>query len=102
MPVPLVPDAPTRDCHAIRAMFDRISRRYRLANTLLSAGMDRMWRRRAAEVVRDWNPRRVLDVATGTGDLARAIEGACPEAEVIGSDFSSEMLRIAKQLGTRR
>jgi demethylmenaquinone methyltransferase/2-methoxy-6-polyprenyl-1,4-benzoquinol methylase len=100
--MPAIPDAPTREGHAVQAMFDRISRRYRLANTVLSVGMDRMWRRRAAALVRDWKPRRVLDVATGTGDLARAIENFCPGAEVTGCDFSPQMLQLAKQLGSGR
>ena len=83
-------------------MFDRVAKRYRLANTILSAGLDPLWRRRAAAIVRGWEPRRVLDLATGRGDLARAIEGACPDAEVIGADFSTEMLAVARQLGSRR
>lgn len=82
-------------------MFDRIARRYQLANTILSSGMDALWRRRSASIVRKWAPRRVLDVATGSGDLARAIERACPEAEVVGADFSPNMLEVARQLGSR-
>src|SRR5436190_24242682 len=86
-PAKLTPDAPTRDGQAVRAMFDRIAQRYRLANTLLSGGLDHLWRRRAAALVRSWQPRRVLDVATGSGDLARSIERACTDAEVCESDF---------------
>jgi len=96
------PEAPTRNGPAVKAMFGRIAQRYRLTNTLLSGGMDHLWRRRAAETVRKWQPERVLDVATGSGDLARAIERACPEAEVTGADFSPEMLSVARQLGSRR
>lgn len=95
-------DAPDRDPVRVREMFDRIARRYRLANTLLSAGLDAWWRRRAAAIVRDWAPRRVLDLATGSGDLARAIERACPAAEVTGADFSPQMLEVARSLGSRR
>ncbi len=93
--------APDRDPPKVRAMFDRVARRYRLANTILSAGMDAGWRRRSASIVHAWAPRRVLDLATGSGDLAREIEGACPEAEVIGADFSPQMLAVAKELGSR-
>jgi demethylmenaquinone methyltransferase/2-methoxy-6-polyprenyl-1,4-benzoquinol methylase len=94
--------APDRDPPKVRAMFDRVARRYRLANTILSAGMDAGWRRRSAAIVRGWAPRRVLDLATGSGDLAREIEGACPDAEVTGADFSPKMLAVAKELGSRR
>lgn len=94
--------APDRDPPKVRAMFDRVARRYRLANTVLSAGLDVLWRRRAAAIVRSWAPARVLDVATGSGDLARAIECACPAAEVTGADFSAEMLAVAKSLGSQR
>ncbi len=93
--------APDRDPSKVQAMFDRIARRYRLANTILSVGFDAGWRRRCANLVRGWAPRRVLDLATGSGDLARAIEKACPEAEVIGADFSPQMLEVARQLGSK-
>jgi len=93
--------APDRDPPKVRAMFDRIARRYQLANTILSSGMDALWRRRSAGIVRSWAPRRVLDIATGSGDLARAIERACPAAEVVGADFSANMLEVARQLGSR-
>lgn len=93
---------PDRDPAKVRALFGRVARRYRLANTVLSGGLDVGWRRRAAHIISEWNPARVLDVATGTGDLARAIERACPGAEVTGSDFSPEMLEVARGLGSRR
>jgi demethylmenaquinone methyltransferase/2-methoxy-6-polyprenyl-1,4-benzoquinol methylase len=94
--------APDRDPAAVKAMFGRVARRYRLANAILSGGMDFFWRRRAAAIVKSWSPRRVLDVATGSGDLARTIEKAVPEAEVTGSDFTPEMLEVAKRLGSKR
>jgi demethylmenaquinone methyltransferase / 2-methoxy-6-polyprenyl-1,4-benzoquinol methylase len=82
-------------------MFARIATRYRLANMILSCGLDPLWRRRAARYVASWSPGKVLDVATGSGDLARVIESACPQAEVTGSDFSPEMLEVARSLGSR-
>ena len=94
--------AETRNPGAVRAMFDGIARRYDLANHLLSGGIDFLWRRRAAAIVKSWGPRRVLDLATGTGDLALALGRALPEAEITAADFSPEMLAIAADKGVSR
>ena len=83
-------------------MFDGIAPRYDAANHLLSGGVDFYWRWRAARVVERWNPRRVLDLATGSGDLALAIEQRLPAAEVTGADFSGEMLARARAKGLAR
>lgn len=80
-------------------MFDRIARRYDLANHLLSGGADFWWRHRAAEIVRRWQPRRLLDLATGSGDLALAIQRKLPETEITGADFSAAMLARARRKG---
>lgn len=80
-------------------MFGRIARRYDFANHLLSAGLDFSWRRRAAEIVRQWQPRRVLDLATGSGDLALTIKKKLPGTEITGADFSPEMLAVAREKG---
>src|SRR5260370_40533356 len=93
------PDA--RNPEAVRAMFDSIARRYDLANHVLSCGCDFLWRRRAAEIVAGWNPHTILDLATGTGDLALALAKALPNAEIIGADFSEEMLAVAQAKGVR-
>lgn len=83
----------------IRGMFASIADRYDLANHALSLGVDCLWRLRAARCVAATRPRRVLDLATGSGDLALAIRRACPDAEVIGADFCEPMLRQARAKG---
>lgn len=80
-------------------MFQRIAGRYDLANHLLSGGLDFWWRERAARIVRDWKPRRVLDLATGSGDLALTIAKKLPDAEITGADFCAEMLETARTKG---
>lgn len=82
-------------------MFGRIARRYDLANHVLSGGADFLWRRRAAKLVEAWKPERVLDLATGSGDLSLAIQRRLPEATIVAADFSPEMLEVARRKGVR-
>jgi demethylmenaquinone methyltransferase / 2-methoxy-6-polyprenyl-1,4-benzoquinol methylase len=86
----------------VRKMFGSIARRYDLANHLLSCGIDFYWRRRAAEIVADWRPQRVADLATGTGDLALALQKKLPDAGIVGVDFLPEMLDLAQRKGVRQ
>ena len=83
-------------------MFGSIARRYDLANHVLSCGADFYWRRRAAEIVAGWRPNWIMDLATGTGDLALTMQRRMPNVEILGADFSEEMLAIAKRKGLRR
>jgi demethylmenaquinone methyltransferase/2-methoxy-6-polyprenyl-1,4-benzoquinol methylase len=83
-------------------MFGSIAARYDLANHLLSCGIDFYWRRRAADVVASWQPKKIVDLATGTGDLALALQKKLPDAEIVGVDFLPEMLELAKRKGVRR
>jgi demethylmenaquinone methyltransferase / 2-methoxy-6-polyprenyl-1,4-benzoquinol methylase len=83
-------------------MFGAISRRYDLANHTLSCGCDFVWRKRAAAIVTKWKPAKIADLATGTGDLALAIQRVLPNAEVIGLDFSEEMLAVARTKGLQQ
>jgi demethylmenaquinone methyltransferase/2-methoxy-6-polyprenyl-1,4-benzoquinol methylase len=79
-------------------MFDRIARVYDLMNSVMTAGMHHRWRERAVDMAAVGPGSRALDVATGTGDLAIALErrvGA--SGEVIGSDFSEQMLELARR-----
>ena len=81
----------------VRAMFDRVAGVYDLLNTVMSAGLHHHWRERAIDLAGVSRGDRVLDVATGTGDLAIALaRRVAPGGEVIGSDFSEEMLARAR------
>jgi demethylmenaquinone methyltransferase/2-methoxy-6-polyprenyl-1,4-benzoquinol methylase len=88
----------------IAGMFDAIAGRYDFLNHLLSAGIDRRWRRRAIRSLRLTGRERVLDLCTGTGDLAIAAVRARPSAaRVVGIDFSGAMLRVGeRKLRTER
>ncbi len=80
----------------VQAMFDAIAERYDVLNRVLSMGVDKGWRVAAAKEVLENNPKAVLDIATGTGDFAIAIQKLAPTAKVIGSDFAIKMLEIAR------
>ncbi len=81
----------------MRAMFDRIAGVYDLMNTAMTAGLHHRWRARAADLARVAPGDRVLDVATGTGDLAIELaRRVAPDGEVVGSDFSEAMLARAR------
>lgn len=86
----------------VRAMFTRIARRYDLMNALMTCGRHHAWRRITAAALRAAPPGPVLDLATGTGDLALAIRRARPEDTVFGADFSEGMLREAAAKLSRR
>jgi demethylmenaquinone methyltransferase/2-methoxy-6-polyprenyl-1,4-benzoquinol methylase len=83
-------------------MFGGIARRYDLANHTLSCGIDFYWRKRAANRVASWRPGKIVDLATGTGDLALALQKKLPDAEVTGVDFLPEMLELAQKKGLRQ
>jgi demethylmenaquinone methyltransferase/2-methoxy-6-polyprenyl-1,4-benzoquinol methylase len=84
-------------------MFDAIADRYDLLNHLLSAGIDRRWRRRAIRSLALSGRERVLDLCTGTADLAIAALTAAPSAaRVVGVDFAPAMLRIGTEKVRRR
>ena len=87
------------DAVYVRDAFARIADRYVLTNHVLSCGADIWWRRVVTTRIRKWKPARLLDVASGTGDLALEIQDACPDCEVIASDFCAEMLAHASSRG---
>jgi len=82
-------------------MFDAIADRYDLLNRVLSGGVDQLWRRRAVKLLRDERPSTILDLATGTADLAIMASELRPE-RVVGLDLSAEMLRVGREKVRRR
>ena len=86
-----------QDAGYVRQAFAGIARRYVVANHVLSLGIDCLWRRTTSKRIAKLAPRRVLDLATGSGDLAQAVQHACPEARVLGADFSVPMMREAQK-----
>lgn len=82
---------------SIENMFSDIAHRYDFLNHLLSFGVDIHWRNEAVKLASQAVPKDILDVATGTGDLAIALKKAIPAANISGIDFSENMLNYAKQ-----
>ncbi len=80
----------------IAAMFDRISPSYDRLNHLLSINIDKVWRRKTAKAVSKNHPQTILDLATGTADLAIALAKRNPQAHIIGTDISEKMLEIGQ------
>jgi len=79
-------------------MFDAIAERYDFLNHLLSAGLDKQWRKRAIDVLQLTGRETVLDLCTGTADLAlAAITGPARARSVVGIDFSGAMLQIGSE-----
>ena len=81
----------------IAAMFDRISPKYDRLNHLLSFNIDKIWRKKTAKAVAKCHPKTILDLATGTADLAIALAKHNPQAHIIGMDISEKMLEKGKE-----
>lgn len=82
---------------AVTEMFDGIAESYDGLNHLLSFGIDRIWRRKTSKVVSRHHPASILDVATGTADLAIRLAKDNPQVPVVGVDLSTVMLNIGQQ-----
>jgi len=83
-------------------MFSRVPRRYDLLNRLLTLGLDQRWRRRAADICMQSNPGRVMDLCSGTGDLAIELaRTARSKIEIIAADFCEPMLEVAEEKAER-
>ena len=94
----LGPASGTLEEPQVRAMFDRIAGVYDVMNSVMTAGLHHRWRERAADLAQVGRGDSVLDVATGTGDLAVELARRVgPGGEVIGSDFSEQMLEHARR-----
>lgn len=78
------------------AMFDAIAERYDLLNRVISLGVDQRWRRRTVRSLELRGPSRVLDLATGTADLALLTAAMCPDANLVGLDPSEKMLAVGR------
>lgn len=92
-----------KEALAIRNMFGAISRRYDLANTLLSLGIHHWWRSRLVGFAKITKGQKILDCATGTGDLAFALARAVGSSgSVVATDFCREMVELAKEKNEKR
>ena len=81
----------------VRGMFNDIAPTYDKLNHILSFEIDRLWRRRVVRILRRKGAKRILDMATGTGDLAIDIARKISGSSIFAADFSSEMLAIARK-----
>jgi demethylmenaquinone methyltransferase/2-methoxy-6-polyprenyl-1,4-benzoquinol methylase len=88
-----------QDAGSIRRMFSQIALRYDFANACLSAGLDVSWRLYVARLVAVWQPRRILDLATGSGALAATLRRTLPDAHVVGVDFCAPLLARSRRRG---
>ncbi len=87
------------DAHGrqVRAMFGQVAGRYDVMNRLMTFGQDARWRRFVIRCARLSPGDRVLDLATGTGDLAFEALRAVPDLQVVGADFTVEMMRVGRR-----
>ena len=83
-------------------MFDNISHKYDFLNHFLSFGIDKIWRNKTIKVVGENNPKYILDVATGTGDLAFVAQKKLNPNKIIGLDLSNGMLNVGRQKSKKR
>lgn len=80
----------------VAEMFDNISKRYDFLNHFLSLGIDKIWRKKAVRILKKYNPKLILDIATGTGDFAISALRTKP-AKIIGLDLSEGMLEVGRK-----
>jgi demethylmenaquinone methyltransferase / 2-methoxy-6-polyprenyl-1,4-benzoquinol methylase len=83
----------------VQNMFTQIAKRYDLMNRLMTGGQDVRWRRQVIQLAQLNQNSHLLDLGTGTGDLAREALAQFPRAEVIAADFTLEMMRVGQKRG---
>lgn len=83
----------------VQNMFTRIAKRYDIMNRLMTGGQDVRWRKKVIELARLNNNSTLLDLGTGTGDLARDALLQFPQAKIIAADFTLEMMRVGQKTG---
>lgn len=81
----------------VRRMFDAIAGKYDLLNHTLSFGFDKGWRRKGIDFLRPFAPKQILDIATGTGDLAIAMQRSLSADRIIGVDISEGMMQVGRE-----
>ncbi len=81
----------------VRTMFDNVAGRYDFLNRLLSMGVDISWRKRLIKEMKQYQPAHIMDMATGTADLAVMAAKSFPEARITGIDLSPNMVSLAKE-----
>jgi len=81
----------------VRRMFDSIAHRYDLLNHTLSLGFDKGWRRKGIATLRPFSPQTILDIATGTGDLAISMYKTLKSQKVVGADISEGMMEVGRK-----
>ena len=86
----------------VQQMFDNIAPTYDKLNHILSLSIDKMWRRHVVRKVRRMKPEKIMDLATGTGDLAIKMAKAMPKAKIMGVDLSEKMLAVAAEKVRRK
>lgn len=86
----------------VQEMFSAIAERYDFLNAVLSLGIDKAWRKEATQAAFEYDAQDVLDVATGTADLAISLKKAKPEANIIGVDFAEPMLVIGRKKAAKQ
>ena len=90
-----------QDPEYVKNAFAGIADKYVITNHILSLGTDVLWRKKTANLAASQNPKYILDLATGSGDLALEIKRKCSNAKITCSDFCAPMLEIANQRGLK-
>ena len=81
----------------VRRMFDAIAGKYDLLNHTLSFGFDKGWRKKGIDFLRPFAPKQILDIATGTGDLAIAMQKQLNAERIVGADISEGMMEVGRK-----